>query len=154
MNIRDLMVDDLIIATEYVFDENTDEESYIDHYARITDISPNGILDIDGNECNFSIEWVDNCDAEHIENELKPIPLTEEMLLANGIEKLSGYDSIFALPDRSILVEINDSGWGLLGFVDHNDNAYPLISVWYVHELQHALRLCGEKMLVNNFKLD
>lgn len=75
--------------------------------------------------------------AKHIE----PIPLTPEILVKNGW--------------------LHDDLCGVF----HNSNAfiicgrlYPFsifdgVQISYVHELQHALRLCGLNTLADNFKV-
>lgn len=94
------------------------------------------------------------------ECDIIPIPLTKEVLKANGFilkGKTSEYD--------------HDSYYKY--YVDKDDNAYELnftptngcIELFgknriygikyikYVHELQHALRLCGLIELADNFKI-
>jgi hypothetical protein len=73
------------------------------------------------------------------EEHLAPIPLTDEILKANGFEY---FHKNFAALDRESPLQLemvewpNEEGIGLwmLGGV---------IKIRYVHELQHALRLCG-----------
>lgn len=75
-----------------------------------------------------------------------PIPLTEEILEKNfpRAEKVAWWcaDDYEDADDR-ITYEIHISGGaiGINGFM------------WYVHELQHALRLCGLNDLADNFKV-
>ena len=83
----------------------------------------------------------------------EPIPLTEETLKANGFCNPK-YDD--GADVEHILAYDKD---GFLCLNKHRDyyyisskNAY--IHIKYVHELQHALRLCGLTKLADSFKID
>lgn len=80
------------------------------------------------------------------ENQIKKIKLTEEILYKNGFPK----DNIgfgYFEEDKDLRLELSIIGtqiWWTIG-----DNEYRLLRLQYVHELQHALRLCGiEKEIV------
>lgn len=81
---------------------------------------------------------------EHIDN-IKPIPLTPEILERNGFVK-QAYDGwlISENNGRRLIEYHTDSFDGLL-IINYAEEPYPKISIklMYVHELQHALRLCG-----------
>ena len=86
----------------------------------------------------------------------KPVPLTTDILINNGF----GQDTI---------------GSGLILHIDNSENLYVLVNyryngecrnveisnrmynlsrpIRYVHELQHALRLCGLSELADNLKI-
>ena len=74
------------------------------------------------------------------ENSFEPIPMTSEILLANGFEKdpetgeclLSDYDDTFEVCWIGTILTVQ-SGYGRM----------ELVNCQYVHQLQHALRLCG-----------
>lgn len=90
------------------------------------------------------------------EEDVKPVSLTTDILINNGF----GQDTI---------------GSGLILHIDNSENLYVLVNyryngecrnveisngmynlsrpIRYVHELQHALRLCGLDELANNFKV-
>lgn len=91
------------------------------------------------------------------EENVKPVPLTTDILINNGF----GQDTICS---------------GLILHIDNSENLYVLVNyrwyngecrnveisngmynlsrpVRYVHELQHALRLCGLDELANNLKI-
>lgn len=67
-------------------------------------------------------------------NEIEPIPLTDEFLEQNGFERVNGdYQDVFYVYDGIEL--LIDDGYTLFGQCK--------MPIKYVHELQHALRLCG-----------
>ena len=87
---------------------------------------------------------------EGMKDLLEPIPLTQEILEKNGFEKVEGYVTAEAY--------ILDKGeWGEANIIirrfDFNESFVictpkdqtARISIGYVHELQHALRLAGIK---------
>lgn len=89
-------------------------------------------------------------DNEPVANDnIRPIPLTEEILMGNGWEK-NKFSSAYinhGVPFRL------DIGICCL-WLDHEwDDYYNAFSFQYVHELQHALRLCGLQELADNFIL-
>lgn len=78
---------------------------------------------------------------------VKPIPLTPEMLEANGFEQnenVKGYQ----YPNDNIIFCLEE-----LSRVFIFNGVYNDICINYVHELQHALRLCGLTELADNFKI-
>lgn len=73
------------------------------------------------------------------------IPLSEEILEANGFEK---YDNLWQSPKKAgIILELDecDTTWYRV--------KNTLIELFYVHDLQHALRLCGLDEIADNFKI-
>lgn len=90
--------------------------------------------------------WVgDGFLSSHIEN-IEPIPLTEEILQKNfpKADKVAWWfaDDYEDAYDRlTYEVHISGGALGINGFM------------WYVHELQHALRLCGLNEFADNFKI-
>lgn len=78
----------------------------------------------------------------------EPIPLTPEILEKNGFEQnenVKGYqypndDIIFCLEELSRVFIFN--------------GVYNDICIFYVHELQHILRICGLTELADNFKIE
>lgn len=92
--------------------------------------------------------------------ELEPIPLTEEMLKVNGFEDF--YESCYRkeydlwLCDGKHCVAYKfskkTSANNILRiYIDGNVNVAT--HILYVHELQHALRLCGLNEFSDNFKV-
>ena len=70
------------------------------------------------------------------ETDIEPIPLTEEILKANEHKW------------------IGISKFGFPNIVIDTPKCYILKDFSYVHELQHALRLCGLNELADNFKME
>ena len=72
---------------------------------------------------------------------LEPIPLTEERLLANGFycERNIGY--VYDDGEYEVVVDLWNHGYRILHDRDVVMNIHCVIDV-FVHELQHALRLC------------
>lgn len=80
------------------------------------------------------------------ENEIMPIPLTPEILEKNGFHKEWDEDIILMVCD-TIIVETGNN------YKLYKDGKMYLRRVlsplYYVHQLQHALRLCGiEKEII------
>lgn len=93
-------------------------------------------------------EYQDNVDSEFV----KPIPLTVEILEKNGFEKVE--ESSFVIKRIDFFVKL----WIMPLCVEFEYQSYfdtneMRIVIEYVHELQHALRLCGLNELANNFKI-
>lgn len=69
-------------------------------------------------------------------SEVTPISLTTEILKKNGFQQISINEYVSGKVTISILVE------GFLVTIK-SGNARARITIKHVHELQHALRLCG-----------
>ena len=80
---------------------------------------------------------------------IEPIPLTSEILEKNGFWVMenvnNGAEEYIAYATAGLMFHYNRD----------NDYYFPNtpISRKYVHELQHALRLCGLDELADNFKI-
>ena len=93
--------------------------------------------------------------------QVKPITLTAEILEKNGFEmfKYDGwvhYYRIFGIGAIPFVLHSTIGGEMLSQEVDifsTSTNTNCGIDVNYVHELQHALRLCGLNKIADNFKL-
>lgn len=86
----------------------------------------------------------------------EPIPLTTEILLANGFERNEYFDynscTFFSFPTG---VFTKRSGFG----IEKRDDVYyitdhALMPIKYVHEFQQALRICKLTDIANNFKIN
>lgn len=134
-------------------------ELMIGDWVRCTDPKPFKVEQIDG------VEWqVYGDDGFYVDTaDLQPIPLTAEILEKNGFEELMSegwesaakfgripeptgvwqygfgqFDSVSYFPKRSFLSVKFMEGY-----------TADIANIKYVHELQHALRLCGvEKEII------
>ena len=88
--------------------------------------------------------WTANDYSRDIQ--VKPIPLTPEILEKNGWE----HNGIFM--DKRIDGNIYFS-WSDKFGAELYQNNYYMCYCKYVHTLQHALRLCGFDELAENFKV-
>ena len=103
--------------------------------------------------------WTANDYSRDIQ--VKPIPLTPEILKKNGFEmfKYDGWVHYYRIFGNSAIPFVLHSMIGgemLSQEVDIFSTSTDTncgIEVNYVHELQHALRLCGLNKLAENFKV-
>ncbi len=103
------------------------------------------------------VDWVDCEVRDELDmNDIKPIPITVEILEKNGFEQTG--DSTFSISDDGM--RFNVTWWSKtmfnVGFYRRGNNSPSeqcCLNVCYVHELQHALRLCGMNELADNFKI-
>lgn len=135
-----MKVTDLAIA-DYVYFNCFDGSKII---VKITAINNNGLV---YGVSEYGSHW---CNIDKIE----PIPLTLEILERNGFElrddflyhriddKPHHYD--FKLENGGVFTS---EGYTLQCCIYH-------LTIRYVHELQHALRLCGLNELADNFKVE
>ena len=95
---------------------------------------------------------------------VKPIPLTSEILEKNGWiqckhETCKSLYEYKGLHLRHTMIKRSNGRWvanvngDVEKFPDEYTYSFLRINVFYVHELQHALRLCGLNELANNFKV-
>ena len=98
------------------------------------------------------------------DKEIDPIPITPEILENNGFKyKTTDWDVVYEGPHygeynlKKFHVLIGKKNITLASYYDyigHGDvDAHGFAYINYVHELQHALRLCGLDELANNFKI-
>lgn len=74
---------------------------------------------------------------------LKPIPLTAEILINNGWNE----NSCFFPEDTDFRLELHIDGNRVLWTI--NCWEYDILPLEYVHELQHALKLCRIEKIIN-----
>ena len=82
----------------------------------------------------------DGCFEQLTSEEIKPIPLTDEILKTNGFEY---FHKNFAALNRESPFQLK-----MLEWPDENGNGGLwmigcIITIRYVHELQHAINVCG-----------
>lgn len=98
------------------------------------------------------------CDNLLREDELLPIPITEKILVGNGFFKNIDSEIAFTMDtyvgDCHIWLQfINESIF--LGLAKYGAGSFKLRKyIKSVHELQHALRLCGLSDIADNFRID
>lgn len=103
-------------------------------------------------------------DRCHSEDKIEGIPITPEILKKNGFKyKTTDWEAVYAGPHYGkyglkkfhVLIGkeniILASYYGYMGRGDVDAHEFAYIN--YVHELQHALRLCGLNELTDNFKV-
>ena len=73
---------------------------------------------------------------------LEPIPLTEDRLLANGFYCKRNIGYVYDDGEYEVVVDLWNHGYRILHDRDVVMNIHCFSDV-FVHELQHALRLCG-----------
>lgn len=140
MKVKELMIGDILVG------HYNDGEEEFDMPVVLDGIDENCTL-IDG-RCEFSWRPLlpKHKDVEYLED-VNPIPLTEEILSANFQQgamsdffRTDGMEIFFN--DDNVQIIAAKRGFGRIDLYCH-----------YVHELQHALRLCGFNELADNFKV-
>lgn len=97
--------------------------------------------------------------------EIEPIPLTSEILEKNGWiqNKYSTCENLYEYKGHHLhhaMIKRSNGRWvanvdgQIANFNCDYDHSYLRINIHYVHELQHALRLCGLTDLADNFRVD
>lgn len=130
MDCKSLMISDWVSYCNEYFQ--------VDYYHRATDTIG---LKYKGKSPNFQDGMI--CSEDAI-----PIPLTEEILKANGF-KAEYAPEDYRYDDKMMLTQSYDKQgyWWVVG------NMY-VVQLFYVHELQHALKLCGLNEMADNFKVE
>jgi len=90
-------------------------------------------LSVDGNEINGLYMLMPDM--------VRPIPLTEEILVKNGWDFRDRQYAIECEEDVQGIVELSRDKDGYYWSINWDE--YQIIRIHYVHELQHILRLCG-----------
>ena len=93
--------------------------------------------------------WTANDYSRDIQ--VKPIPLTPEILEKNGFIKVNSQRYDYGYPDTDCYVKVNPKK-NMIHVNGRNANS-NLYSHSFVHELQRALRFCGLDELADNFKV-
>lgn len=131
---------------------------------KLTDLAIGDLVLI--NNTPHRIQAIDSIDAEiladdelyyvgedrcHSEDKIEGIPITPEILENNGFIKVNSQRYDYGYPDTDCYVKVNPKK-NMIHVNGRNANS-NLYSHSFVHELQHALRLCGLNELVDNFKI-
>ena len=90
-------------------------------------------------EPHIRTDMSDTWYEEGIENLLEPITLTPEILEKNGLAN-DPYGCHFK-EDEYMELEISAEEEGIYWTINYNE--YAILKLKYVHQLQHALRICG-----------
>lgn len=98
----------------------------------ISDFVENGTVSISYIEDEKRVYQTEVCNIE-------PISLTPEILEKNGLT--NDYHGSYFEEDEHISLEISTSEYGIYWTI--NCHEYRILKLEYVHELQHALKLCG-----------
>ncbi|MCR5658935.1 MAG: hypothetical protein K6G25_06375 [Bacteroidales bacterium] len=120
--------------------------------------TPKGIFRVTAIQDNDVIftDYADDITGAVDIEDVQPVPLTEETLEANGFETHDWADSklfVHGFENDDLICPF---------FVEYRiDNQCLFVNeglvptpVYYVHQLQHALRLCGLNNEADNFKLE
>lgn len=83
----------------------------------------------------------DGEDGQFHEDTLEPIPLTEEILLANGFDYERNIGYVYEDDEYEVIVDLWNNNYRILHNRDVMMNIQCFSNV-FVHELQHALRHC------------
>ena len=75
-------------------------------------------------------------------DEIEPIPLTEEILKANGFYSERNIGYVYEDGEHEVIVDLWNHDYRILYNRDVVVNIHCFFDI-AVHELQHALRLCG-----------
>lgn len=120
METKDLMIGDLVLYTEFGKNE----------FHRIEIVEPTSV-------------WLNGCNTYVPDEFIEPIPLTSEILEKNGFvckDKEKGMYGVTIAPyymRQDVPFEIFCDGEPFaIWFQDP-------VNIKYIHEIQHALRLCG-----------
>lgn len=74
-------------------------------------------------------------------DDIRPIPLTEDILVKNGWDFRDRQYAIECKEDERGIVELSRDKGGYYWSINWDE--YLIIRIHYAHELQHILRLCG-----------
>lgn len=143
MKAKELMLGDWIVVHDHGWNSDGTEWN-ADVSAKITDIGDGGICAENGGD-----EWL-NMEYGRID----PVPLTREILEKNGFYYCKRTGGCYLYTTISygnwdaevVLFDVNSeyrNNQLHIGSPDDSDTFLHLMECNYVHELQHALRLCG-----------
>lgn len=125
---------------------------------KVSELMDNDLFMYGGHLCKFVIRSMDAIVQRISDNSdyppcavsnAEPIQLSEEMLKANGWSKqhMEYEEYMWRCPEGcTYLTQYNTNGRIYLEETD--------IELNYVHELQHALRLCGLNEMADNLKVE
>jgi hypothetical protein len=92
-----------------------------------------------------------NMTSDYIMHLLEPVQLTPEILKVNGFEQSVDDEDKYCFEDSSIIFKYNSKY--LFSASINRSKGMLYICANYIHELQHALKVCGLNELADNLKL-
>ena len=143
MEAKELMIGDWV----YAIDANGEKHPCRANNLEYDYTNKRGDFCVDFYGTGYDAEWPD------IAFNVEPIPLTPEILEKNGfVQKLKKYYTISI--DTSLVIKREpiygaNGNTFLLGYFVNRSGFQWFIELSYVHELQHALRLCGIDKEIN-----
>ena len=123
-----------------------DYVKYQGHIYIVEEISAKGWIHLIHPEAKIRI----NMTSDYIIDLLEPIPLTPEILKANGFKQSMDDEDKYYFEDSSIIFKYNDKY--LFSASINGSKGMLYLCANYVHELQHALKICGLNELTENLK--
>lgn len=137
MKAEDLMVGDWVYLVSTIHNVSFPDNGVIQDEGYITTRTPIKITTVSENCISYysnKLELYITLSSEDIE----PIPLTPEILEKNGLAN-DPYGCHFK-EDEYMMLEISVEEEGIYWTINYNE--YAILKLKYVHQLQHALRLC------------
>ena len=138
MKANELKVTDLMVGDWVSCQINSIEVKYV----RIASLNKTTMNGIPTDFIEFNKVMVDMLHGNYYQVDIAsvhPIPLTPEILKKNGLAN-DPYGCHFE-EDEYMELEISAEEEGIYWTINYNE--YGILKLKYVHELQHALRLCG-----------
>lgn len=151
MEIKELQICDIVTFIECL------EDGYV-LPIKIEALGFQGDWDAEGNNVLVKIGDSVGCDIIAIDESVVGIPLTTEILKMNGW--IYNDEEAKYAPEtwvgNNLMLNEDNGRFRIVVVSDYDDedtNNTPFV-IQYVHELQHALRLCGRKDVANKLKID
>lgn len=130
MKASELMVGDWV----YAIDDNGEKHPCRANSLEYDYTNKRGDFCVDFYGTGYEAEWPD------ITFNVEPIPITPEILEKNGFERDFEDGSLIWVDEQ----DVTEIVWVGTILTIHGENGHlELDTCMYVHELQHALRLCG-----------
>ncbi len=116
---------------------------------------PMQVKSIDGYNCllDFPQNEADFFEGVYGENGIAPVPLTGRMLERNGWKKYDAAGGTYMLPEECSRLAFVVIEWKPQSRALFINNGMIPTPIQYVHQLQHALRICGLDDMADNFKI-
>ncbi len=132
MNVQELMVGDWVLVRMNHTTDKYKEGDYLPHKV---------VVQRDWRKETNEIELITIQNNSEQDDFVKPIPLTSDILEKNAFQLFAGVWYFRGWKDKPISIVFKDNGIIALSL---NCDPIPM-NLKYVHQLQHALRICGIK---------